>query len=188
MNVNQVNNANLNDASPTPALVIFGLDEGNKAHAAWFAAADAELAERAAGFMAMNVLRVATDEHRAAATGLPQGRVFASGKAFAPFCKRAAHDALAAFGEAFVPPMPVEPEAAPVPAVANVPGGQNDIRVGSLVLACEGPAEGWFEAIVVEDRGEGMFVLGWRDYPDAGQVVRRAEHLAFVPPCAVEVA
>ena len=185
--MNEANNSDVGD-TPSPAIVIFGLDEAKKAHAAWFAAADAELAERAAGFMAMNVLRVATDEHRAAALGLPQGRVFASGKAFAPFCKKAAHDALAAFGEAFVPPMPVEAEVAPVPAVANVPAGQNDIGVGSLVLACEGPAEGWFEAVVVEDRGEGILVLGWRDFPDAGQVVRRVEHLAFVPPGVAEAA
>ena len=185
--MNEANNAAAGN-TPSPALVIFGLDEAKKAHAAWFAAADAELAERAAGFMAMSVLRVATDEHRAAASGLPQGRVFASGKGFVPFCRKAAHDALAAFGEAFAPARPVEPEVAPVPAVANVPAGQNEVGVGSLVLACEGPAEGWFEAIVVEDRGEGILVLGWRDFPDAGQVVRRVEHLAFVPPGAVEAA
>ena len=185
--MNEANNAAVGN-TPSPALVIFGLDEAKKAHAAWFAAADAELAERAAGFMAMNVLRVSTGEHRAVASGLPQGRVFASGRAFTPFCKKAAHDALAAFGEAFVPPMPVEPEAAPVPTVANLPASRKEIRVGSLVLACEGPAEGWFEAIVVEDRGEGILVLAWRDFPDAGQVVRRADHLAFVPPGVAEAA
>src|SRR3954471_18731903 len=79
-------------ATPKPspaamALVVFGRDEAGKAHAAWFDQSEAALAEKAADLMGLRVLRVRTDEHRALAAQLPQGRVFASGRAFVPFVK-----------------------------------------------------------------------------------------------------
>ena len=72
-----------------PALVVFGRDEAGKAHAAYFDQSEAALAEKAADFMSLRVLRVRTDEHRALAAQLPHGRVFASGRAFVPFVKAA---------------------------------------------------------------------------------------------------
>src|SRR4051794_41921594 len=72
-----------------PALIVFGRDEAGKAHAAFFDQSEATLAEKAADFMSLRVLRVRTDEHRALAAQLPHGRVFASGRAFVPFVKAA---------------------------------------------------------------------------------------------------
>ena len=99
--------------SVAPAIVVFGLDDGGKAHASWFGEADAELAIKAAGMMRFSVLPITTDEHRAAASGLAAGRVFASGRCFAPFAKTGAYEALKAFGEAYQPPVPPVPQPAP---------------------------------------------------------------------------
>jgi hypothetical protein len=71
------------------ALIVFGRDNGGKPHASRFDASEAELAEKAAGLMGMQVLRPETGEQRALAAKLPKGRVFASGRAFVPFVKAA---------------------------------------------------------------------------------------------------
>lgn len=77
------------------ALVVFGLDDAGKAHASRFDAASAELAEKAAGLMGMQSMKVDTDECRAAALALPLGRVFASGRApFVPFVKSTVYERL----------------------------------------------------------------------------------------------
>ena len=164
-----------------PHLVVFGLDEGGKAHASWFGAADAELAIKAAGVMRYGVLPITTDEHRAAASGLAAGRVFASGRAFTPFAKMAAYEALKAFGEAYQPPVPPEPQPEPPLTVTGTPQQWGEIQVGSLVLASTGPDEGWYEAVVAEDRGEALYVLRWCGWPDDAPFVRRADGLALLP-------
>jgi hypothetical protein len=173
------------DDDTQPFLVILGLDESNKAHAAWFAAADAELAERAAAIMKMKVLRVTTDEQRALASGLPQGRIFASGRGFVPFVKAATYERLNGFDGIYEPPMPVEVLPEPLPVVSAVPSRWEDIQTGSLVLAStEGKSDGWFEAIVVKAKGDDLFVLRWRDWAELEPIVRTAEHLGLLPPSA----
>ena len=168
-------------AAIAAALVVFGRDDGGKPHASWFGAADAELAIKAAGMMSYRVLPINSDEHRAAASGLAAGRVFASGRAFTPFCKEGAYTALATFPDSYQPPAPVLPEPEPTPVATGTPQRWEDVVVGSLVLASEEPQAGWFEAIITEDRGEALFVLRWRDFLDHDAFVRRADCLALLP-------
>src|SRR4051812_23404994 len=100
------------------ALVVFGRDNAGKPHASRFDASDAELAEKAAGLMGMQVLRPDTGEQRALAAKLPRGRVFASGRAFVPFVKAAVYGPLAAFGR----PAGGGGGGGPEPAVRAPPG------------------------------------------------------------------
>ena len=182
--------ADTSDAALTPrepAVVVFGKDEAGKPHASWFAAADAAMAERAAGLMGMRVLPVTTDKARAAALEAASGRIFASGKAFSPFCKMPLYEALSAFEGSFAPPPPVEREPEPVITVRTVPTTWADIAVGSAVLASSGPDEGWWPSVVVEDRGEGLFVVRWQDYDDEPSFVRRADDLALMPRSAASL-
>ena len=79
-----------------PALIVLGPDAAGKPHAAWFTADEATLARRAATLMDLAVLEVASDALRTAAAVLPHGRVFAAGRAFVPFVKRATYETLAA--------------------------------------------------------------------------------------------
>ena len=168
-----------------PALVVFGLDDSKKAHAAWFSHADADLADRAAGLMRMKALPVTTPEHRVIALELPAGRIFESGRGFVPFCKMAVFERLTAFPETYKPPMPIVEEVAllePMPAITGVPSRWEDISAGSLVLAPEEDVSGWFESVVVELKPEALFVLRWRDWPDLPSFVRRGDNLALLPP------
>ncbi len=184
--------ATVTDASVEPAVIVFGADDARKPHASWFGQADAEAAERAAGFMGMKVLRVSTAEHRAIALEAAAGRVFDSGRGFVPFCKATVLERLSAFPEAFAPPAPAAEEVAPadpMPTITGVPSRWEDIVVGSLLLAPEeAPQIGHYEAVVVEDRGESLFVLRWRDWPDIAAFVRRREDLALIYAAAVEAA
>ena len=125
-------------AATDASLVVFGRDDAAKPHASWFGAAEAELATKAAGIMRFKVLPITTDEHRAAASGLPQGRVFASGRCFSPFCREAACAALEAFSEAFAPPPPAEPEPTlPPRAITGTPQRWEDIGLGSMCVGVD---------------------------------------------------
>src|SRR4051794_11571913 len=95
---------------PATALVVFGRDNAGKPHASRFEPSEAELAEKAAGLMGMQVLRPETDEQRALAAKLPKGRVFASGRAFVPFVAAGLYGPLAAFGRPAGAGQPGDPE------------------------------------------------------------------------------
>jgi hypothetical protein len=56
-----------------------------------------------------------------------------------------------------------------------------DIGPGSVVLATEGPEEGWFEAVVVTVEGE-LLKLRWRDYPGIPAFSKRLTQVALLPP------
>ena len=185
-------------SSAAPALVVFGRDEAGKAHAAWFDQSEAALAEKAADLMGLRVLRVRADEHRALAAQLPHGRVFASGRAFMPFTKASLFMALQTAAQAAADAKPVKlvasaddgseaklPITEPKPTASSpngkAPVGWADLGVGSLVLACEGPREGWWEAVVLEEEAD-LFTLRWRDWPTLPRFVRRRWQLAILHP------
>ena len=54
-----------------------------------------------------------------------------------------------------------------------------DIKPGSLVIAQENFAEGWWEAIVVEVAGDKL-TLRWRDYPKFAPFIRSANQVALL--------
>ncbi|ESX09917.1 hypothetical protein X768_16625 [Mesorhizobium sp. LSJC265A00] len=180
-------------------MIVLGLDEGGKAHASWFDEAETNLAEKAAGIMGMAALRASTDELRDLAGKLPHGKVFASGKAFVPFVKAATFDIIADhLPKSYVWPVRAAKSVAAKPKPAKkaatagaaqttdpnegltVPDGWDKIVFGSLVLACEDPADGWFHAHVIQVSAEGLFTLKWRDFPDWPVIVRRTHHLALL--------
>jgi len=65
---------------------------------------------------------------------------------------------------------------------ARVPGSWDAIKPGSLVLATEGHAEGWFETLVVATRADDRFLLRWRDWPELPEFTRRRDELALLHP------
>lgn len=61
------------------------------------------------------------------------------------------------------------------------PRDRTEIGLGSIVLAYEGPDEGWWEAEVIGANGR-TFSLRWRDYPSQPTILRKADELALLPP------
>ncbi|MCJ2121880.1 hypothetical protein [Methylobacterium sp. J-077] len=201
-------NTETSAAKPTPALILFGADKDGKPHASWFTELDIALATKAAGVMNMRTLPLNTEAHRTLAAELPQGRVFASGRAFVPFVKKGVYDRLSALAG----PAEAQSTAAgktvaqgPTTATGDVgdqtatvtatcearyPRSWNGVAIGSLVLISEGEQDGWYEAEVIEAKAGGIYTLRWRDWPDLPLLVRRREHMALLHPntAAVEAA
>ena len=178
------------------AIVVFGRDNSSKPHASVFNGTDAEQAKKAAGLMGMHVLRLETAEARELAAKLPQGRVFASGRAFVPFVKAGLYGSLATIAQVDPTDGPRTPEPAPtasagphdpenadagLPPEDQPPLEPEALTVGTVVLAFEGPGLGWWEAVVLGARSN-LITLRWRDYPDMAQFARRRDHLAHLPP------
>jgi len=69
---------------------------------------------------------------------------------------------------------PTNPSATP-----SLPKTWADIKPGSLVIAQENVAEGWWEAVVVDVVGDKL-TLRWRDYPKFGPFVRSANQVALL--------
>jgi len=61
------------------------------------------------------------------------------------------------------------------------PHTHDEIGLGSIVLAHEGPEDGWWEAEVIGANGC-TFSLRWRDYPTQPTILRKATELALLPP------
>lgn len=191
-------------ATPSPVILFTG--EG-KARAATFTADEAELAERAAGWMGLRVLRVISDEHRMIAASISQGRLFAGGKALVSFCRGQIVAQLNACPEAFSPERPAgtdQPATPPKsrkgrpPAATEGEGAAQGsepvseaskakadasalVRVGGLVLAAEDAnVFAWYPAKVTAQRGDELLVLQWVEGGDT--LVRRRDHVVALPP------
>ena len=143
---------------------------------------------KAATQLQLNVLASNDPKVAEIAARLPVGRVHATGRTFVPFIRRDLYDKLvaaAANGNAH----PTSPPNGSSGASGSTPGGsaphlpQNwrEIGVGDLVVAQEGPEDGWYEAIVVEANGD-MLTLRWRDYPRERRIVRHRLRLGLLYP------
>ena len=187
---------------------MFGADKDGKPHASWFAETDTALATKAARVMNMRTLPLSSEAHRTLAAELPQGRVFASGRAFVPFVKKGVYDRLSALAGRLSARQQRQAKrlcrglttatgdagdqtsTATATGEARYPRSWASVAIGSLVLISEGEQDGWYEAEVIEAKAGGIYTLRWRDWPDLPLLVRRREHMALLYPntAAVEAA
>ncbi|RUZ76374.1 hypothetical protein EN942_31250, partial [Mesorhizobium sp. M7A.F.Ca.CA.001.14.1.1] len=198
----------MNVASETTrSLIVFGRDETRKPHASVFLLPEVEAAESAARLMGMHSHRVEPGEAPEIVMRLPAGKLFDSGKAFVPFVKSEVYSRIAALagvaderdggpGDDKAADSPENASAGSPEAVAARGGGDggggaaggNDsdlwakLAVGDMVLASEGPDEGYFEARIMKAKAKGIFTLKFRDYPEAPQVDRSYYQLGLIHP------
>jgi hypothetical protein len=69
----------------------------------------------------------------------------------------------------------------------NLPRTWQEIGIGDLVVAQEGPEDGWYEAIVVECNND-MLTLRWRDYPRERRIMRHRNRLGLLYPATKPIA
>ena len=189
-----------------PTLILFGRDGGGRPRAAWFDAADAEAATRAAATMQLGTLPVADEAGRELARQLARGRILPNGRVQLASAKPELVARIAAMAEAqagqphaanptptadTVKPAaaaraaPAEKSPAPRPGDRTFvghpqPQERGEIGLGSVVLALEAPGEGWWEAEVIGINGA-VFSLRWCDYPTQPTLLRKATELALLP-------
>ncbi|MES0198602.1 hypothetical protein [Mesorhizobium sp. M0011] len=202
----------MNVASETTrSLIVFGRDDARKAHASVFLLPDVEAAEGAARLMGMHSHRVEPGEATDIVMRLPAGKLFDSGKAFVPFVKGELYTRIVTLAGVADEPRPHSagandhdspenasagsPEAVAGHADEGQGGGSGDgggdggspdlwarLAVGDVVLASEGPDEGYFEARIMKTKAKGIFTLKFRDYPEAPQVDRSYYQLGLIHP------
>jgi hypothetical protein len=187
-------------ASAEPAavpVVLFGVDPSGKPKAARFSDKHASLATKAAGQLQLQVLPLTNHALVDLAARLPIGRIHANGRGFVPFVKRdvyiklveAAGKPAGANGSHHSPPTTsaaasVHPGTAaerPRHGDGRLPPNWDGIATGDVVVAQETLEDGWYEAIVVEVRGE-MLTLRWHDWPKDRSFSRHRLSIALLYP------
>jgi hypothetical protein len=174
--------------SPSP-LILFGIDSHGKPTAARFGKNAATLARKAASQLQLRTISGDDPKIADIAARLPVGRVHATGKAFVPFVRRDLYDKRIAAAGNGNGSSPAPGSHAGGAATANPPNGNpnlprswDQIALGDLVVAQEDdPADGWYEAIVVEVAND-MFTLRWRDYPRLRRITRHRLRLGLLYP------
>ena len=166
-----------------PAFVVYGLDADKKPRAARFDNSHPELVAKAAELMNLTLYEVKSPGVAALAKRLPNGRLYANGNGFVPPVRRDLYTTLAAViaqagrnGGA--------QGAGGAAAEAGSPGlprNWDEIAAGHLVIASEGPGNGWWDAIVIEVNGD-MLTLHWRDFPWQPNVVQHRSNVALIKP------
>jgi hypothetical protein len=72
------------DATETKTVVVLGIDENEKPHAARFTAANLPLVAKAAQALGLKLIEVTAGEHTDLIEKLPTGRLYSNGKGFVP--------------------------------------------------------------------------------------------------------
>jgi hypothetical protein len=183
------------DATTLAKLILVGLDDQGKPHAAWFTEEQVDAATLAADLMDMASINVDSNDLIALAGLLPVGKLFESGKAFVPFTKRETYDRLATYlDEEYLASAAVRVEATKAAAAESyaqaskgeaplhVPEDWSKLTAGDLVLATDDPFDGWWACEVLELLDHGRVKLRWRDFPDELTFSKAMTELALVHP------
>ena len=160
-------------------LVVFGVDDDCKPHAAWFPRNQADTARAAATQLRLNVIEVTNGTAADLVAKLPLGRIHAAGPGMVPTVREDLYEKLVATinprGEAGQNPGE--------PTATDLPGSWDAIKPGHLVLAQDSLVEGWWAAVVVDRTGDKL-TLRWRDYPGHPKFSVRATAVALMSPAA----
>ena len=175
-------------------ILVLGLDDKQKPHAARFDLAQAGIVRKAAKLMGFGTAITKSEEAIALADRLPPGKLFATGKGMVPFCPAATYAKLTAAVE-----LEPEPQGGPE-ADANPAGGKSaagatvaakaagsdpwaDLKVGDKVIAPEKrpSEEGWWPCVITAASKDGkMLTLRWLDNPKQPPVTLKRRAVALL--------
>lgn len=187
-----------------PQLFVYGLDEAGKPKGARFSMAEMETVSPIVTAQKLQFFEGNTEELVNLGMKLAVGRIYARGKSFIPNIKRDLYDQIQAgvvrsqkgserSRAEQVKASPAAPEGdsrtatAPAdvtilpPLPSGLPQNWESIAVGNMVLADEGPDEGWWEAIVISRDNE-ILPLRYRDYPKAPKFERHISTIGLINP------
>jgi hypothetical protein len=159
-------------AAASPPLIVLGFDEQDKPRGARFIGAKPDLVIKAAALMGFKVYQASLPDVAEVAKKLPLGRLYANGRGFVPNIRQSLYTEVVAA-------LALEPQTAlskngdkdSLPAARGLPRSWDDIAAGHLVIAQESLDCGWWEAIVLDRKGD-TFTLQYRDYSHLPNFVR----------------
>jgi hypothetical protein len=184
-------------AAASEPMFAFGLDEKSKPRGARFTQYNDQLVSAVLD-MGLNFVIAPSPAFADAAKKLPEGRHYASGKAFIGNIRQALLDELVAIvrqpgdtSQAYR--LEEKPNAAsggsaseaPVrcasPITSGLPRSWDAVNVGHMVLAHASPDDGWWEAVVIR-REDDILTLRYRDAPKLPTFIRHVTTVALVNP------
>ena len=131
--------------------------------------------------MGLGLYKASSPAVLALAKKLPEGQLYANGRAFVPNIRQPLYSDL-------VVALAAEPQQAAVgleegsgPTPRGLPTNWAQIEPGHLVIAQECLEYGWWEALVIERR-EDMLTLRYRDYPRLPKFFRHRSAVALKSP------
>lgn len=175
-------------------LVIAGILKDGKPHAARFPAAEHAAVRKAAEQLNLRPAKASGEAALKVVRKLPEGKIFAAGKALVPFVKAELYTELLK-----VVTFEVETDL-PAPQTAqskSANGSDKDkptvpaqdlwlaIKVGSVVLCryVEDNEPGWWESVVNSISKDGdVLTVRWRDYPKLKAFTVRRMSVGILPP------
>ena len=169
------------EATTETFLYVFGAPDGGKPRGARFLTSQFAQIRDAVNELKLAMCSDTSPRLTELGGKLPQGRVYARGKAFIPFIKKELLDQLrdAQYGPSTAPAGQEIPK-----DKVDLPDGPmtwDEVKVGDLVIAHQNHIEGWWEARVVERDGS-YLTLAWLDYPEEGQFRREIISIALRHP------
>jgi hypothetical protein len=177
-----VRKSSIAPATSTPALIVLGFDDQQKPRGAKFVDAKPDLVTKAADVMGLKVYEATAEEVAELAKKLPAGRLYANGRGFVPNIRQSLYSdlvvALALEGQAA---LSKNGDQNGLPTARGLPTSWDEIAAGHLVIAQESLEYGWWEAIVLERKGD-SFTLQYRDYPHLPKFVRHRSGIALMCP------
>jgi hypothetical protein len=176
-----------NSPNTNSLFIVFGLDDTGKPKAGRFTHKEAEAAKEAAASMKLTVREFASSEAEDLMKQIPVGRIHARGKAFISYVKQELYDRLIA--ETKKPPEQGTAGSALELSLTRIradhasalPLSWDAIAPGHMVLYCELPGDGFYEAVVVERENESL-TLRFRDFPKHQSIRTHIRSVALVHP------
>ena len=174
--------------------VVLGTGSDGKPHASRFAESQKDLAIKAAQLMNVRVGFADSPSAISLAETLPQGRIFPSGKAFAPLVKPDLFDKLVSQLKFEA----VKPETAPSPTapaqgkkeqasqpLAKTPDPWDQLAVGSVALYSGKKADdGWWEVVVLAVNKDRKTLTVRFDWPNEPSFKCQRQELGIIGPKA----
>jgi hypothetical protein len=190
---------------PRVQLFVYGLDEAGKPKGARFAMAEMETVSPVVTAQKLQFFKGTTEELANLGMKLAVGRIYARGKSLIPNIKRDLYDKIqaevvrsqneseasraeqvkaspaASDGGSETATAPTDVPAIQPPLPSGLPQNWESIAVGNMVLADEGPGEGFWQAIVIARDNE-ILTLRYRDYPKVPKFERHISTIALINP------
>ena len=171
-------------SKPATKLIVLGFNEQLEPCAARFVGAKPEVLTKAAHRIGFRVYPITSRDLATLAGQLPEGRLNSKGALTVPKVSQSLYSEVVV--ELVADPKQAIEAADPaldLPTTTGLPPGWDQIELGHLVIAEEGPGYGWWEAIVIDRKGD-VFKLRYRQFPKLPTFARRRTAIALMSPPA----
>src|ERR1700730_14220034 len=163
-------------------LIVLGFDDQQKPRGARFIDAKPDLVTKAADLMGFKVYEASPPDVAETAKKLPLGRLYANGRGFVPNIRQSLYsDLVVALALESQTSVGGNGDKDSLPVARGQPRSWDEVAPGHLVIAQESLEYGWWEAIVLDRKGD-SFTLQYRDYPHLPKFVRHRSGIALMSP------